>query len=158
MVRAISDNSNNDSRSGLRTSFTPRDATEMLPLVRRIVEDILMLQQAISVQLQQLKTIDSLPETIEHSDYREEVSDIRTSLSQDQERLDACVCELNSLGVELHDPFEGSVDFPAEWNRRKIRLCWHPDDEAVSYFHELGEDATKRKKIDPHWFGAESLN
>jgi len=158
MVRAISDNSNNDSSAGTRSTFTPRGATQMLPLVRRIVDDILMLQQSIDVQLQQLQTIDALPETMEHADYREEVSDIRSSLDQDQQRMDACVCELQSLGVQLHEPFDGSVDFPAEWNRREIRLCWHPDDESVKYFHEPGQDAKERKKIDPSWFTAESLN
>ena len=130
----------------------------MLPLVRRIVRDILQLQAAIDVQTKQLEVIDSLPDRIEQADYREEVSDIRESLADDQQRLDDCFAELLSLGVEWHHPFSGAVDFPAECNRRSIRLCWIPGDEEVMYFHEPGQDPSDRKKIDPDWFGAESLN
>jgi hypothetical protein len=156
MVRAIGNNK--DSASPSQVSFTPARATKMLPLVRRIVEDILQLQQAIDLQTHQLKVIDSLPETMQQSNYQDEVSDIRSSLAEDQVRLLACIAELNSLGVELHEPFDGAVDFPAECNRRKIRLCWHPDDEEVLYFHEPGQQFAARKKIDPQWFSSESLN
>ena len=91
-------------------------------------------------------------------DYQEELSDIRDSLAEDQQRLDDCFAELISLGVEPHLPFSGTIDFPAEWNRRPIRLCWRPGDEEVMYFHEPGQEPSERKKIDPKWFGAESLN
>jgi hypothetical protein len=155
MVRAIRDN--NDSTVG-EVHFTPSSATVMLPLVRRIVADLVHLNEAIESQQEQLKGIDRLPETIERADYQEELRDIRTSLSDDQKRLQMCLGELAALGLEPHLPIDGGVDFPAMLNRRRVRLCWHPDDERVDHWHESGQSPESRKKVDPHTFGQESLN
>ncbi len=157
MVRAISDN-NNDSTSGHRSAFTPRSATLMLPLVRRIAADMIQLSRSIDAQREQLRGIDKLPETIDQADYREELSDIRGSLVDDERRLEVCISELTALGLEAHQPFDGSIDFPAVLNRRRVQLCWHPEDERVEHWHEVGTSAEERQKIDPAKFGLESLN
>lgn len=130
----------------------------MLPLVRQIMADIARISEAITAQREQLRGIDQLPETMDAPDYREEVSDIRRSLEEDEQRLDQCLSELTALGLEAHMPFDGTVDFPAVLNRRDVRLCWHPDDERVEYWHEVGQRKEERKKIDPQKFGVESLN
>ncbi len=155
MVRAIRDN--NDSTAGV-VHFTPSSATIMLPLVRRIVADMIELNEAIESQKEQIKGIDRLPETIERADYQEELRDVRASLSDDEKRLQLCLGELAALGLEPHIPIDGSVDFPAILNRRQVRLCWHPDDEQVDHWHEPGQTPQSRTKIEPHAFGQESLN
>ena len=155
MVRALSDN--NDSTAG-EVHFTPRRATQMLPLVRRIVADILRLNQSITLQREQIKGIDHLPETISQADYQEELRDIRASLEADEQRLESCLNELNALGIEPHQPLDGTIDFPAVMNRRRVWLCWHPDDERVEHWHESGQSADQRKKIESHSFGHESVN
>ena len=158
MVRAISNNNQNNANEEREVTFTPSRATKMLPLVRRIVGDILSLQASIRIQSEQLEGIDSLPSTIQLPDYQEEVNDIRASLAGEQAKLDACLSELNSLGVQLDQPFSGNVDFPAVWNRRPICLCWRPGDAEVMYFHELGQSAADRKKLEPSLFEAESFS
>lgn len=130
----------------------------MLPLVRRIVADIIQLSKAIEVQRERLRGIDALPGTSDQPEYRDELSDIRGSLEHDEQRLAACYSELSSLGLEAHTPFDGSVDFPAVINRRQIRLCWQPEDERVDHWHEVGQTKDQRQKIGPQQFGAESLN
>ncbi len=156
MVRAISDNS--DSRAGDPISFTPGRATEMLPLVRSIVADMMRLSESIANQQEQIKGIDELPETIEHADYQEELRDIRASLAEDEQRLQTCLAELAALGVEAHQPIDGTIDFPAVMNRRQVRLCWHPDDDQVNHWHENDESAKDRRPIEASSFGVESLN
>lgn len=130
----------------------------MLPLVRRIVADILRLSGSIDAQREQLRGIDKLTATIDQPDYREELSDIRGSLAEDEHRLEGCFSELAALGLEVHQPFDGSIDFPAILNRRSIRLCWRPEDERVEHWHEIGQSVKDREKIDPSKFGLESLN
>ena len=156
MVRAISDN--NGSSAPAENEFTPRTATLMLPLVRRIVADMIRLTDSIAAQRAQLQVIDDLPETMDQRDYSEELSDIRASLADDEERLVACAGELSALGLEAHLPFDGSVDFPAVLNRRRVRLCWSPDDEKVEHWHEIGQPKTERQKVDPQKFSTESMN
>jgi hypothetical protein len=146
MVRAISDNGNESTeRSG--NSFTASSATDMLPLVRRIVDDLLRLDRAIKAQREQLKGVDQLTGTIEQSDYQDELSDIRGSLDDDQRRFETCLGELTSLGINPHLPFDGSVDFPTELNRRAVRLCWQPGEERVEYWHEVGASKDRRRKL-----------
>jgi hypothetical protein len=156
MVRAISDN--NDSTARREAKFTPSAATETLPLVRRIVADLMRLNQSIAAQREQLRGVDNLDETIEHADYQEELRDIRASLSDDEQRFQQCLGELTALGIEPHFPIDGSVDFPAVVNRREVRLCWHPDDDQVSHWHEPGQTPEQRKPVDAKAFGLESLN
>lgn len=130
----------------------------MLPLVRRIVEDMIQLSDSIGAQREQLREIDNLPETIDQPNYQEELTDIRGSLAEDEQRLEDCRSELTALGLETHHPFDGSIDFPAFLNRRQVRLCWHPDDKQVEYWHEIGKSVTERQKIDSSKFGQGSLN
>jgi len=130
----------------------------MLPLVRRIVADIQMLTEAIDVQREQIEGIDAIPHTMEQADYQDELLDIRGSIADDEQRLEDCLGELKSLGIEPHFPFDGSIDFPAVVNRQSIQLCWRPEDERVEYYHEPGQPPAQRRKIDPQAFGAEMLN
>ena len=155
MVRAIS-NEDNESRPGFSNQFTPAAATKMLPLVKMIVEDMVKLQKSIESQRERLRAIDRLPEMIDQPDYREEVSDIRDSLEAEERKLDACFGELASLGLEVHLPFDGSVDFPAVMNRRAVRLCWQPEDHQVEHWHEIGQAKTERQKINLQAFGTET--
>ena len=155
MVRAISDNS--DSAAGGEVFFTPDRATDTLPLVKRVVADMLQLNRSIASQREQLKGIDGLSETIEQSSYQEELSDIRASLKSDEQRLKSCVEELRSLGAEVHHPIDGTVDFPALMNRRRVFLCWRPGDEIVSHWREVGQSARERKRIEAGAVRFESL-
>ena len=145
MVRAISEN---DSTNPSITTFTASSATQMLPLVRRIVDDLLRLDRAIQAQRDQLSGVEKLPSTIDQPDYQDELSDIRGSLDQDQKRFDSFLSELTSLGVSPHLPFDGSVDFPTQLNRRHVRLCWQPGEDEVEYWHEIGAAKDRRQKLE----------
>lgn len=145
MVRAISDN---DSTDRSITTFTASSATQMLPLVSRIVDDLLRLDRAIQAQREQLSGVDKLASTIDQPDYQEELSDIRGSLDHDQQRFETFLGELKSLGVSPHLPFDGSVDFPTDLNRRHVRLCWQPGEDRVEYWHEVGAPKNHRLKLE----------
>ncbi|MGB7329469.1 MAG: DUF2203 family protein [Rubripirellula sp.] len=147
MVRAINNNSGNTTDNGL-SDYTPTRATQTLPLVRLIVDDLVRLNESIEAQKDQLEGIDQLSATMDRQAYVDELSDMRGMLDGDIQRLQTCIDELARLGVEVHQPFDGFVDFPAQLNRRPIRLCWHPADEKVEYWHELGQSADQRKKWD----------
>ena len=156
MVHALDDS--NESTFVPENGFTPGFATKMLPLVRRIVNDMLRLTKAIDFQREQLRGIDALSQTTDHDAYRDELKDVRASLSQDEVELKKCFDELAALGVRPHHPFDGGVDFPAMLNRKPVFLCWMPDDEHVSHWHEPGDPPVDRKPTEPHQFGIETLN
>lgn len=147
VVRAI-ENSDEHLPTKVGEPFTVETATRMLPLVRRIVADMQQLNETVQRQRERLAVIDQLADTIDQPDYLEELADIRRSMQTEEERLTACIRELNVLGVEPHMPFDGSVVFPAVINRRAVCLCWHPDDETVEYWHEMGQSPSLRQKLD----------
>ncbi|TWU44530.1 hypothetical protein Poly51_60960 [Rubripirellula tenax] len=149
MVRAINQTHDSNDGNPLQSiSYTPARATKTLPLVRRIVRDLARLSASVATQKEQLRAIDALPETFNGQAYLDEVSDMRDSLAQDVNQLKSYQDELASFGVEAHEPFDGSVDFPAQLNRRPVFLCWLPDDDRVEYWHELGQTSRDRKKWD----------
>lgn len=148
MVRAINDNAKTCLRP--RGEFTAIQATEMLPLVRHIVGDLVQLHESIKAQREQLRGVDALAQTMDVPNYREELSDVRGTLAEDERRWEACLAELAYLGVEVHEPFDGFVDFPAVINRRQVRLCWQIADKSVEYWHEPGQSTSQRQKLRSH--------
>lgn len=154
MVRAIGNGNDSTVQSG---SFTPASAAQMLPLIRRIVADMITLNESIERQKEQLRGLDDLTDTIDQAHYQEELNDIRVSLADDEARLEKCLAELAALGVEPHLPINGYVDFPTTLNRRPVRLCWHPDDPTVAHWHEPGTPPQSRSRIDDLEFGEEGF-
>ena len=147
MVHAI-ENSDEHLPKKVGEPFTVETATRMLPLISRIVADMENLHRTVQRQRERLNVIDQLPDTIDQPDYQEELADIRESMVTEEERFQACIRELNALGVEPHLPFDGTVAFPAVIHRRAVCLCWHPSDNGVEYWHEMGQDPSLRKRLD----------
>ena len=146
MVRAISNQPILGENS--LPNYTPEQATATLPLVRRVVRDLLALQEQMVLQRRQLAGIEQLSKTVECETHREELTDVKVSLAQDREHWDACIAELQSLGLEVEEPFTGHIDFPARLGRRPIRLCWYMDEESVQHWHEVDEARCDRKMIE----------
>lgn len=102
--------------------FTPAEANKMLPLVRKIVTDILKNGQAIRA----LSTKTDKPEEDPH-------------INSLMDQLDELFDELESLGCSYRDWnfSEGLVDFPAKVHGQDVFLCWRSDEKTVAYYHDL---------------------
>lgn len=145
MVQAIGDN--HDHSYGTQRKFTADEATGMLPLIRRIAADLVVLSHSVERQREQLRGLSGVAEMSTEAPYADEVREVRRSLAADEVRLQGCLRELTALGVEPHIPIDGGIDFPAEFDRRTVRLCWHPDDEVVAHWHEIGQPLSTRKPL-----------
>jgi hypothetical protein len=160
MVHAVGND--NDATLEPRRVFTAGGATKMLPLVRRIVSDLVRLNRSVLNQREQLSGVDCVEQPSEHASYQDELTDMRHSLQDAETDLAACEAELSALGVSVHHPIDGSVDFPAVINRRPVQLCWRPGEETVCHWHESDSDAergsAKRHRIQQPDHGTESLN
>ncbi len=108
----------------------------MLPLVRRIVEDILATGRAMRVH-----AVRPRPEPEQVVLYDREL-----------ERLRGLIQELEGLGCSFKDwRFDvGLVDFPARIDGKDVLLCWRSDEPAIHYYHGLEEGYAGRKPIPPH--------
>lgn len=112
--------------SHARRRFTLEKANRALPLVRRIVIDIVETRQR-ATELQ--TTLESLSGR-EHD---------RTQRDLDNaiDRLHSYLDELIDIGCELKDIQIGLIDFIGMHQGREICLCWKLGEERIGYFHEI---------------------
>ena len=111
--------------SKTRRRFTLEQANKALPLVTRIVRDIVNTHER-ATQLQA---------KLEESTGRE--SALQAQLDSALEQLQDYVDELGSIGVELKDYESGLIDFPGRHQGRDIYLCWKLGEEKITHWHEL---------------------
>lgn len=118
--------------------FTPKTATQTLPLVKKIVQDILTAGQEIRGLSVQIGA---------HAE-----DDPRVIRLMDQ--LEELFVEIENLGCSYRDwNFTiGLVDFPAKIGGQEVYLCWRSDEEEIKFFHEAEAGFAGRKPIPQEYF------
>lgn len=116
----------------------------MLPLVRRIVEDIVRYHAHWRERVEQfevaaLNSSAGNPDALADSMQRE-AQDLAVE-------IDGCLAELESLGVEMKGIADGLVDFPGELQGRAVALCWKLGEDTVRYYHDHGAGFAGRRPI-----------
>ena len=124
--------------------FTVAQANQTLPLVRRIVEDIVIGFRRWSVRIDEFE--------VASINSRAEAPDARAGeLEREALALAAEIAgyerELAQIGVRCTDHGAGSVDFPAVLDGRPVELCWRLGEPAVQYWHEIGADDSYRRPL-----------
>ncbi|MGB9624111.1 MAG: DUF2203 domain-containing protein [Phycisphaerae bacterium] len=120
--------------------FTIETARRALPLVRRIVIDVVrQYLLLLDVQKGYQELLRQGPsEALEAArDRRQEVA----------HRLSELAEELDLIGCELKDYEIGMVDFPAIMDGRQVYLCWKLGEETIEYWHEVLEGAAGRRPL-----------
>lgn len=130
--------------------FNPEEANLRLPLVKAIVKDIVALYQSLHDRQARIEEIKRLPGSStrdEDSVYSEELLQAEIDIENDKEQLKAYENELVELGVELEDPAEGVVNFPALRNDEEVCLCWKLGEDEVGYWHDIDEGFSERRSL-----------
>ena len=117
--------------------FTPKEANQTLPLVKRIVEDILKTGQ----------NIRTLSMTIEHPEEDPEINRLMDQLDELFEELEALGCSYKDWNFTA-----GLVDFPCMMNGREVLLCWQSDEDQVQYYHDVESGFAGRRLIPKELF------
>ncbi len=108
--------------------FTLEQANKTLPLVSRIVDDIVKAHE----------TATSLQATIEASSQNsKDQQRTETELEKTLYRLQDLVDELSNVGCELKDYQTGLVDFIGRHQGRDVYLCWKLGEGKIGYWHEM---------------------
>jgi hypothetical protein len=122
--------------------FTLDEARRTLPLVSRIVADIVAAYPAFQARVDELQrlTAEGVPEA--------RVAEIRRELDEEAARINAFVAELQQIGGVFKGFEQGLVDFHAELDGRTICLCWKHGEEQITHWHELDAGFAGRQPID----------
>jgi hypothetical protein len=125
--------------------FTPDQATQMLPLVRRIVEDIVV---AVGKWRQRVGEFELLTAAVTTTKPDPRALELEREASALAAEIDRYVRELTALGIELKDYETGLVDFPAEWDGRPVYLCWRLGEPSVQFWHEIDAGFVGRRPLE----------
>lgn len=120
-----------------RRFFTVEQANATIPLVSRIVRDIVA--QYETVMREQARMAQPLPP--------EQRGAAESARQEAKVRLLALARELEDIGCELKDWAVGLVDFPAKLDGREVCLCWKLGEPAVEYWHDPDAGFPGRKPI-----------
>jgi hypothetical protein len=130
--------------------YTPEQASRTLPLVRKIVEDIVTLHRKWRDTILDLELVASG----ERADApHERVVALERQAQALAREIDACQRELEDLDIELKDRRLGLIDFPSEMNGRPILLCWHVGEPEVQFWHEVDAGYAGRQPLFPEYVG-----
>ncbi len=116
--------------------FTLAQANSALPLVKRVVADIVKTHQQ----------IDSLQSSLAMANAKDQPK-IQPELDRAVEHLQAYVDELQNVGCDLKDYQMGLVDFLGRHRGHDVSLCWKLGEERIGYWHELHTGFAGRQPV-----------
>jgi hypothetical protein len=133
-----------------RKYFTVEEANKALPLVRRIVADIVHQYRVVEDLQQRLSMVVSKDKRRSSNDfYSEELAQSQAEFEAEESKLATYVEELRRLGVELKGP-DGLCDFCSIMDGREVFLCWRLGEPEVLYWHELDAGFAGRQPLTEH--------
>lgn len=116
--------------------FTLAQANQTLPLVKRIVADIVHAHADAARCQKQLETAKPAQE-----------HQLRDRIQTDLEHLQDYVDELTDVGCELKDYKTGLIDFVGSHEGRDVCLCWKLGEERIGFWHELSAGFAGRRPV-----------
>ena len=115
--------------------FTPSEAKRTLPLVRKIVADILDTSREMRM------IADGIGSGVENDPRIQKLADDIEKFMQELEEIGCYFKDWNfSIGL---------IDFPAIIDGREVFLCWRSDEEDIMYYHDVEVGFAGRKLIPP---------
>lgn len=126
--------------------FTVAQANAMLPLVRRIVEDIVIGYRRWQERVREFEVVSASSRADEPDPRAEE---LQADAQRIAGEIDGFIAELTSLGVEFKGYDLGLVDFPAELAGRPVYLCWRLGEPSVQFWHDRDAGYASRQPIGP---------
>jgi hypothetical protein len=121
-------------------TFTLSEASNLIPRLRRLLDTVLS-QREVLVDMR--VEIDRARENAD----RGGGSRFGASYLKHLMRFSEAVQEIESLGVLVKDFRNGLIDFPHEREGRVVYLCWKPDEEQISWWHEVDTGFAGRRPL-----------
>lgn len=113
--------------------FTPEEAEKTLPLVKKIVKDIL--DSAREMRL----IADDIKEHVEENPVIQKMADNINNYMRELEEIGCFYKDWNfSIGL---------VDFPSFINGKEVFLCWRSDEDSIAFYHDIDKSFENRKPL-----------
>jgi hypothetical protein len=128
-------------------------ANRMIPLVRRIVADLIDCQRRLALMHPEKDRLDrhrsdlSWPERSRRYQLDEEIA-------SGERTLRAAFTELDGLGLTVLDVETGRLGFPTMVNKRRAYFSWLPGEETLTFWQYADDD--ERRPIPATWTKSEA--
>ena len=130
----------------MNRTFTVEEANRTLPLVRRIVEDVVRQHRVWREKILELDLVASSARPDESRDRAEQLEREAQGVARE---IDGYQRELEDLGIQLKDRRMGLVDFPSEMSGRRVLLCWRLGEAEVQFWHDEDAGYAGRQPLQP---------
>ena len=130
----------------MRNTFTLADANRTLPLISRIVRDLVGRYPDWRELVEEYELLTS--------SQRADAPNPRLALLERQvtalaREIDGYIHEVTELGAEVRSPLDsGLVDFPGTHDGRPIFYCWKLGEGVIEHWHERDGGFAGRQSID----------
>jgi hypothetical protein len=130
----------------MKKTFTLADANRTLPLVSRIVRDLVARYPDWRALVEEFELLTS-SQRADAPDPR--VAQLERQVTALAREIDGYIQEVTELGAEVRNPLDsGLVDFPGTHDGRSIFFCWKLGEEAIEYWHERDGGFAGRQPMD----------
>jgi|DewCreStandDraft_4_1066084.scaffolds.fasta_scaffold259584_1 hypothetical protein len=129
-------------------------ASRMLPLVQRIVADILHSRQLLARLLPEQDILDRQRRTLDWPG-RQRRYQLQEDVSATEQKMQDALAELEVLGLILEDGDSGQIGFPTLVNDSRAYFSWKPGEEGLLFWHFASE--AQRRPIPASWFKASNV-
>ena len=126
-------------------SFTLDMANRMLPLVSKIVRDILDHYRTWQQTVEAFEMATALSRADRPSADADQLQRRAQELAQ---QIQGFLAELTSLGVEFKGFELGLVDFPGDLDGQQVLWCWKYGEPAVQYWHDAASGYGGRQPVE----------
>ena len=126
-------------------SFTLDEANRTLPLVSRVVRDVVEQYVALTPAQEELEQLKGREAAAPAALAR--IAELEQAIEERVALINGFLVEINQVGCELKDFRTGLVDFPAWHDGRLVFLCWRMGEEQVGYWHEVRAGVRGRKPV-----------
>lgn len=121
--------------------YTPKEANDLLEVVRPMVEDLIKIGERIRAHQPEIWSV------VEKS-AGNGGNPALSKMLPDFDRLDAILHRLQDMNIEVKDLSTGLIDFPAIKDGKVIYLCWKYNEGLVQFWHEIEAGFAGRQPID----------
>jgi len=123
-----------------RRLFTLEEGNRTLPLVTRIITDIVRVNGEMMELHEQAEKLDEAGRSVKAEEARDRLYELA-------KQVEDLAGELEEIGCVCKDPRLGLVDFPARVDKRIVFLCWKLGEDKIRYWHELEGGFAGRKPV-----------
>ena len=126
--------------------FTVEQANATLPLVRRVVADLIDLHPRWRAAVARYELAQAEVTAKGETELARDERLVAGRLAGD---IESCLDELAQVGCHFKDFDSGLVDFPAMLDERLVYLCWRAGEDRVEHWHEIDSGVAGRQPLNP---------